>query len=31
VVAGLSGANDYLEKRLQEAVRAAEQSLLPSL
>jgi (p)ppGpp synthase/HD superfamily hydrolase len=31
VVAGLGDVNDYLEKRLKEAVRAAEQSLLPSL
>jgi (p)ppGpp synthase/HD superfamily hydrolase len=31
VAAGLDGANEYLEKRLKEAVRAAEQSLLPSL
>lgn len=31
VAAGLDGANEYLEKRRNEAVRAAEQSLLPSL
>ncbi len=31
VAAGLRGANDYLEKRFEEAARAAEQSLLPSL
>jgi GTP diphosphokinase / guanosine-3',5'-bis(diphosphate) 3'-diphosphatase len=31
VAAGLDGANDYLEKRLKEAARAAEQSLLPHL
>lgn len=31
VVAGLGGANDYLEERFKEAARAAKQSLLPSL
>jgi len=31
VAAGLGGANDYLEKRLNEAACAAEQSLLPPL
>jgi len=31
VVAGLRGANGHLEKRFDEAARAAELSLLPAL